>query len=183
MPLNLEIKARIRSISHAQAKARSLGARRKASLHQCDTYFNVAKGRLKLRETNGRDAELIFYDRGESSNVRKSHYGIFRCEDSDHLRELLGSANGIRCRVEKVRQLYMFGTTRIHLDRVRSLGTFVEFEVPVGHEAETARQTMTLLIRSFELREADFVRGSYSDLLENRRKERVRKVAIRQRDR
>ena len=45
------------------------------------------------------------------------------------LRETLACAYGIVGRVRKQRTLFMIGRTRVHLDRVESLGNWIELEV------------------------------------------------------
>lgn len=45
------------------------------------------------------------------------------------LKEALGRAMGIHGEVNKMRYLYVYGQTRIHLDSVESLGDFMELEV------------------------------------------------------
>ena len=51
-----------------------------------------------------------------------------RAADIRHQREL-EKALGLRGRVRKVRTLYRSGRTRIHLDEVEGLGSFIELEV------------------------------------------------------
>ena len=60
---NIEIKATFPDREKGIALAKSLGARDEGSLHQIDTYFNVSRGRLKLREINGDEFQLIYYQR------------------------------------------------------------------------------------------------------------------------
>jgi predicted adenylyl cyclase CyaB len=69
-------------------------------------------------------------------------------------------------RVRKKRRLYMADRTRIHLDDVEGLGTFVELEVVLrdGEDAErgnaVARETMARL----GIDESQLVEGAYADL-------------------
>lgn len=50
-------------------------------------------------------------------------------ERRKNLREVLTQSNGILGTIEKTRNLYIVGQTRIHIDRVLGLGNFLELEV------------------------------------------------------
>jgi adenylate cyclase class IV len=62
---NLEAKFRLSKHAEAEARASAIGYTVHGILHQRDTFFRVANGKLKLREENG-GAVLIFYHRGDS---------------------------------------------------------------------------------------------------------------------
>ena len=47
--------------------------------------------------------------------------------------------------VEKKRRLFLYKNSRIHLDEVRGLGTFIEFEVLVKHGKQQAQKLLELL--------------------------------------
>jgi hypothetical protein len=66
--------------------------------------------------------------------VRASAYEVVPLADPDALEAVLASALGIRVVVRKRRELWLIGRTRVHLDRVDGLGTFLELEVvlPAG---------------------------------------------------
>lgn len=168
MATNLELKCRLASCVEAHDAASRLGAALHASLTQTDTYFHVPHGRLKLRTINGTTAELIQYDRPDEQDVRWSSYTRVPITDPGAMERVLADALGVRCVVEKLRTVYLYGTARIHVDEVKGLGSFLEFEV-----VETAPEAAAVLMG--ELREAFFVRqeaviaGSYADLLEGNR--------------
>ena len=75
---NLEYKTRCDDSKGAMAKLAALGFDLWGDLRQTDTYFNVASGRLKLRETVGFQGELIFYQRAEDGVDRASDYEVSR---------------------------------------------------------------------------------------------------------
>ena len=50
-------------------------------------------------------------------------------DDPDALRRLLSEALGIEGTVRKKRHLFLIGQTRIHLDEVEGLGSFLDLEV------------------------------------------------------
>lgn len=163
---NLEYKARIDDPLPLLSKARALGFDLWGDLRQTDTYFRVNRGRLKLRQTAGFPAELIFYERDEGGAQRPSEYATASVHDGDATRSLLEAALGVRAVVKKRRTLLLLDTTRLHLDNVEDLGRFLEFEVPVknGDEAAAAAE-LAMLLREFGLTWDGCVRASYADLL------------------
>ena len=162
---NLEFKARLADPGAALAAARQLGADLWGDLRQTDTYFAVARGRLKLRETVGFQAELIFYERDEVSEARPSDYSVVAFKDAGDLREALSRALGVVAVVRKRRTLLLLDTTRIHLDNVEGLGSFIEIEVPVSGEGQSAAERLTALIASLGLTWDDCIRQSYADMV------------------
>ena len=137
-------------------------------LEQKDTYFQVPEGRLKLRE-EGERAELIFYRRPDRAGPRTSEYEIVPVESATALADLLGDALGVVSVVMKRRRLYLFGSVRIHIDSVMSLGDFLEFEAVMdqGDEEEAAAADMLIarLMKEFSVSPEDLVGQSYCDLL------------------
>lgn len=161
---NLEFKAAALDLNAVQARAVAMGADLWGDLRQTDTYFSVAKGRLKLRETSGRQAELVFYQRDESAPHRPSDYEIAQSAQPDAMRLLLTQALGVLAVVRKRRTLLILDSARVHLDNVDSLGTFVELEVPVS-AGETAAQTkIDELITGLGLSWQDCIRSSYLEM-------------------
>jgi len=83
------------------------------------------------------------------------------------MRETLGRALGIIGRVRKRRRLYLVENTRIHLDQVEGLGSFLELEVILS-EPQTAADGEAVALRllaALGIAEADLIRGAYVDLL------------------
>jgi adenylate cyclase class IV len=162
---NFEFKARCLDINAAHAKARALGAELWGDLRQTDTYFDVPNGRLKLRETPGFQAELIFYVRDEESASRASDYNLAHSPEADALRGLLARALGVRATVKKRRTLLLLDATRIHLDNVEGLGAFLELEVPVKEDEAAAKTEIDRLIVELGFSWDDCIRASYVDLI------------------
>jgi predicted adenylyl cyclase CyaB len=166
MPSNLEIKACIADLAVAESRAISIRSTFSGILRQTDTYFRVANGRLKLREVENCPSQLIYYERIEEDSQRLSNYDIHFSDMPQSLKLVLEKAFGIRCTVAKIRTLYLYGTTRIHLDQVEDLGNFLEFEVPVQESEKIAQNTLNVLIEAFNLNPGDFLLHSYADLME-----------------
>lgn len=166
MPKNLEIKTPFPDLDRGHAISRALGARDGGVLNQCDTYFNSTQGRVKLREIEGSHAELIFYQRLEATGERECNYQIFRTADPAQLLAVIGPAMGVRTIVRKSRYLYLYENARIHLDAVEGLGNFLEFEVVVDERGMVqAQELLNRLIAAFELDRAEFIQGSYVDMM------------------
>ncbi len=136
----------------------ALGAVDRGVLEQCDTYFRVETGRLKLREEGG-SAELVFYDRPDTPGVRESHYERIPVDAA--LGPVLGRALGVVGVVRKRRRLFLHRGVRIHLDEVAGLGSFVELEAVLPEATEEAlAEAMAAL--GFAARET--VAGGYLEL-------------------
>jgi predicted adenylyl cyclase CyaB len=165
MPQNLELKARISSMSEAVRAARSLHMRSKGILHQRDVYYNVPHGRLKLRIINTCAAELIYYNRPDKKGHRYSDYCILPVSNPKLFNALCTAAFGQKVVVEKKRRLYLYKNARIHLDDVRELGAFIEFEVLVKYGKQQAQTLLKFLLEHFGINHSATIAGSYSDLL------------------
>jgi predicted adenylyl cyclase CyaB len=164
---NLELKARCPGLAGAREKVVGLGARNGGTEIQTDSYFRVARGRLKLREIEGQSAVLIWYDRANHQEARPSDYYLVPVADAAGMKAALGAALGLRGQVQKRREIYLWHNVRIHLDEVAGLGTFIEFEAVLspGADEGTAAERLGHLCQVFSTSTADHVAPSYSDLL------------------
>ena len=164
---NLELKSRCADLAAAARAAEALGATWEWTKSQTDTYFHVPHGRLKLREQDGRPAELIGYERPDRPDARVSEYTVVPVPDGDLLTLALVRTLGVRVVVAKRRTLYLWHNVRIHLDDVERLGTFVEFEAVLTSPEDEAESPNRIarLAEALNLRAGDHIAGSYSDLL------------------
>ena len=166
---NLELKARCPDLARAADAARSIGATRDGVLEQLDTYFHFPHGRLKLRETAGRGAELIAYERANDPAVRGSDYYVIPIADAAAaaaMKAALAKRLAVRGTVSKRRELFLWHNVRIHLDDVAGLGTFLEFEAvisPADDEA-VSRERLARLGEALGVRDEDRIAVSYADL-------------------
>ena len=165
---NIELKSKCADLLRAEDAALRLGAREAGVLEQTDTYFHCTTGRLKLRETVGRSAELIAYARVDRSDARASEYHLVPVAEPGPLKRGLASTLGVRVVVEKRRTLLLWHNVRIHLDDVRGLGSFVEFEAVMGNgeEEATAYDRVAILAAALKLDPQDRIATSYSNLIE-----------------
>lgn len=170
MAENLELKAVVSSLSEMTRIASKLGASYRGEWVQKDTYFDVGKGRLKLRENGKRGSELIWYTRPNRKGARYSRYRIARLKHPGEFLRVLRVLWSVMTVVHKRRRLYFYKNARIHLDRVKGLGDFLEFEVMVRKGKPQAEALMRFLRVAFQVRSASLVRWSYSDLMELKRR-------------
>ena len=153
--LNVEFKARLENLDAVREKLRTLNPREVGTDRQRDTYFEVREGRLKLREGDIENA-LIFYRRADQATARDSHVQIASIPNAAELRAVLAAALPVRAVVEKRREIFFVGKTKIHLDRVENHGCFLEVEAPNASEAE-------FFFRFFELDAQTLEGRSYAD--------------------
>lgn len=153
---NLELKVRCpdeAALEALEERAHQHGSIYVHTLRQRDIYFNVPAGRLKLREwsvqedlqrtairakaynglqeiheTGSSGAILIAYTRPNEESSRVSDYLISPIVDPPTFLPLLTATLGTWMTIEKTRILYRYGRTRLHFDRVKGLGSFVELE-------------------------------------------------------
>jgi len=170
MGRNIEIKARAADLRRLEEIAAALGGEGPVDIPQEDTFFLVPHGRLKLRRFADGTGELIQYDRPDTADPSPSDYVLSATSEPDTLREALARALGIRGVVRKVRRLYMIDRTRVHLDEVEGLGTFVELEVVLrdGESPAEGRRVAEELMSALHIREEDLIDEAYVDLLDQR---------------
>lgn len=170
MARNIEIKARVPDLTAVRSRALALASAPPQVLSQTDTFFIVPKGRLKIREFPDGSGELISYERPDQPGPKESVYTRAHFHDAAALSQTLTAVLPIRGRVVKRREVLIVGRTRIHLDEVENLGSFVELEVVLradesvqAGEIEASRLLEALAISSLAL-----VPAAYIDLLEGK---------------
>ncbi|MGD2201227.1 MAG: class IV adenylate cyclase [Candidatus Bathyarchaeota archaeon] len=163
----LELKASLRSLTQARCKVKGLGAHLQGTYRQVDTYFNVHEGRLKLREVDDEPtSQLVYYDREDLPGLKESDIVLLETDDPGTLKTILERALGVKVIVTKLREIYRYQGTQIHLDEVEDLGTFIEFERRIT-DLPQDRRVLEELMDVLGIRPGDLVKGSYSDLKMN----------------
>jgi adenylate cyclase class IV len=167
VPANVEIKARVRDAEHLYRLVMALSDTPASSLDQDDTFFYTPRGRLKLRTCSPTSGELIYYERADTRDPKPSYYTIAGTREPLALQDVLTAALGVCGRVRKQRRLFLIGQTRVHLDTVEGLGTFVELEwvMRPGQTVEAGRQVVIGLMQQLEIAATDLVSAAYVDLL------------------
>lgn len=163
MPVNLELKAEVKSFRKIRNTLKKIDAEYKGVLKQKDTYFKAKGFLLKLRRVNGK-YELIKYIRDEKGKKRWSNFELLYIEGSNpekYLSEILKP----EAVVEKERELYLYKNTRIHLDKVKNLGRFIELETVVDKGKIDARKRFDELVNLLGLDLKKQIKTSYRFLV------------------
>jgi len=165
---NIELKARLGDLEAARRVAASLATRRVGAQRQTDTYFHCREGRLKLREIDGGESQLVWYARPDRQGPKPSDYLLVPVGEPEGLRAALAAALGVRAVVRKRREIFLVDNVRIHLDEVERLGCFLEFEAVLGPGTDDAHGHAQLarLAAAFSVADADLQPGSYAEMIE-----------------
>ncbi|MCJ7554954.1 MAG: class IV adenylate cyclase [Ignavibacteriaceae bacterium] len=163
MPRNLEIKIKLDSLKDVRQKLKQHRIELKEVLIQKDVYYAVDKGLLKLRIENGKSS-LIYYLRNEKSQKRWSDFKLVKLAEGNHEKFFIKFLNTENT-VSKIRELYLYNDTRIHLDKVKGLGSFIELETIVVNGLKDAEKRFAIMIKVLDLKTDNQIRASYRDLL------------------
>ena len=164
---NFEFKASVKDLAFYENKLKELNPIFKGFDHQIDTYFNVDKGRLKLREGNIENA-LIWYERENTASSKESSIILYPHQPDISLKNILIKTHGVKVIVDKLRRIYFIQNVKFHFDEIQSLGTFIEVEaidttgeIPIA----TLKEQCQYYADFFGLEDSDYISLSYSDLL------------------
>lgn len=108
---------------------------------------------------------LVQYHRPDIAGPKLSEFNVFDVDEPTKLNQMLQSSLGILGEVKKTRFLFLHQQTRIHLDQVDGLGTFLEFEVCLKPE-ETIEHGTNIAIelkKIFEIDDGDLMTKAYMD--------------------
>lgn len=162
---NIEFKCELRDPALARAVCRGMGAAPVDLLEQVDTYFKLADGRLKRRESAGHPAEYIFYHRDNLSRPRISRFSIYTAAEALERFGTVPLPTWVV--VRKRREVYLINNVRVHLDDVEGLGSFLELEALVSPRMNVARchRAIAELRRALAPALGEPISASYSDLV------------------
>ena len=164
---NLELKSVCHDLNKAVKICWQIGAKFGGILNQMDIYYNVPEGRLKLRNVNDDKFELIYYFRVDKGTEKESDYDIIKLNDEKDIKKILKESLGVRGTIKKKRELYLYQNVRIHLDTVRGLGKFIEFEVVCKNAGDLreAPEKIKYLKKVFAIKQISLIDRSYIDLI------------------
>ena len=166
---NMEIKAKYSNPNFIRKILKKKNAEFIGKDNQKDIYFNSKIGRLKLRKGNIEN-NLIFYNRNEFNKTAKESEVVLLKNPNSSLENILTKTNGIKVIVHKKREIYIIDNIKFHIDEVKKLGKFIEIEVKTGEcgfkktKTELKKQ-LEKYKRLFKIKEKDYIKESYSDLL------------------
>ncbi|XP_078052409.1 uncharacterized protein LOC144478418 [Augochlora pura] len=166
---NIEIKAKISDPEITIALTKKLTDSECKIIKQHDTFFKVAEGRLKLREFEDGSGELLYYKRSNTLGPKLCDYKktSLNPEACTGIKNILTESNGRLGVVKKIRKLYMVGQTRVHIDDVEGLGSFMELEVVLSDDntIEEGQKIAEDLMTKLKIEKEDLIANAYIDLL------------------
>jgi len=166
----VELKARVGDHEFLRKKLSALGAEYTGTFQQSDLYFKVPEGRLKFREVeNNGNVELIYYERENIAGPKSDDAFILKVQDPEDLKKILKKILTPLIVIEKVREIYQYQGTQIHLDTVKKLGKFIEFERQTADDPksiEKDQQILENLMEKLEINPSNLETLSYRDLVE-----------------
>jgi adenylate cyclase class 2 len=165
--INFEFKAATNNVEALEKKLLELNPIFFGEDRQSDTYFNVAKGRLKLREGNIENS-LIYYERQNVAEAKQSDVILYKHMPDISLKAILSEVHGIKVVVKKIRRIYFIENVKFHFDKINELGTFVEVEAidttgDIG--IEILKDQCKKYADLFEIKISDYISLSYSDMI------------------
>lgn len=165
--LNFEFKARTHDLKNLEHQLLLLNPKFIGEDNQVDTYFNVANGRLKLREGNIENS-LIYYERQNIAGAKQSDVLLYQHTREKTLKDILIKLHGIKVIIEKRRRIYFIDNVKFHFDTVTKLGTFIEVEA-IDNNGKTGIEKLkdqcNRYAELFNLQPQDYISLSYSDML------------------
>lgn len=164
MPVNLEIKVPVKSLSQFVSIVEKAGGERIYSSRQIDIYYKLNNGRLKIRDSSG-EKSIIFYRRVEDGTERWSEFEVIKVDNPKIWVKFFDKFLDRLVVVDKYRTLYHLFNTRIHFDKVKGLGNFIELETKVTDGKHKARKEFQKIINMLELETDKQILSSYSDLM------------------
>ncbi len=135
--------------------------------HQIDTYFNVPKGRLKLREGTI-EQSLINYNRENVADSKLSQVILYKHKADKALKEILTYQFGVKTIVDKKRKIYFIDNVKFHFDEVKHLGTFIEVEALDSDGSlsiEQLKEQCEFYKNLLGINPSQLIDKSYSDLI------------------
>lgn len=164
----VELKARVNSHNDLRNQLSEIGAEYIGTFNQIDHYFEVPEGRLKLREVKGnKTAMLIYYERENIAGPKLDEAFILKIQDFKDFKKILNKILNPLILIEKVREIYRFQGTQIHLDTVKNLGTFIEFERKTDYNSNMVEKNQRILEKLMvilKITPSNLETLSYSDL-------------------
>lgn len=165
--VNIEFKAKTTKLDELEKKLQTLNPVFIGTDNQCDTYFNVPTGRLKLREGNIENT-LIYYERSNTAGAKQSDIILYHHQPDKNLKDILTKVHGVKVVVDKKRKIYFIENVKFHFDVVEGLGTFAEVEAidkngDIG--VERLKEQCDFYAAFLEILPQDYISYSYSDML------------------
>jgi predicted adenylyl cyclase CyaB len=165
--LNFEFKAKTEELEDLEKKLLILNPTFIGEDNQTDTYFNVTRGRLKLREGNIENA-LIYYERQDTAGAKQSEILLYKHNPDNTLKDILIKLHGIKVIVKKKRRIYFIDNVKFHFDHLPELGNFIEVEAIDSTGTlgiEKLKEQVNKYAHYFNIKPCGYIADSYSDII------------------
>ena len=169
----MEVELKARAPRGIEKRLAAAGAKKTYTVHQLDTVYDKPgeplgkKGvTLRIRE-EGKKTILTYKGKSKSRRVKAKDEYELRVTRHIHL-FLRGLGYRPAFTKEKDRTEYRFGGVNVHLDKVKGLGTWVEFEA--FGEAEPCRKKILAAAEMLGIPEEKLSTESYIKLLREKLK-------------
>lgn len=167
---NIEIKAKYEKHNHAKKILKHKEAKKTGLDHQIDTYFKTNKGKLKVREAKVKDEKgLVYYERETKKGPKTAKVSNCNLINPGEVKKVLKNVHDVEAIVEKKREIYWLGNVKVHLDNVKDLGKFIEFELMKDKGKEyLSKKDLEKLMDEFKVKKENLLDKSYSDMIKQR---------------
>lgn len=166
---NIELKVAVKDFKEITNSLKKNQADFKGKFSQVDTYYNFKNKRLKIRGIDHKIYQLITYYRYDQAGFKISDYTIkyLNQKELKYYKQHLGRLYGESVKVSKKRELWIYKNTRIHLDKIRGIGKFLELETVVNNSLDfkNLEEEHRKIINLLHLSHYKKINKSYSDLL------------------
>ncbi len=163
---NIELKVSMKDFRPIIKLLKKNKVKKIGELIQNDTYYSITRGQLKIREINGEIFELIYYERPKNKDPKVSNYQIIRLtkKQAVNFKKNIEKILTKKSVVNKKRQLWLFGHTRIHLDNIRKIGKFLELETVLKNiNFRKGKKEHHKIIKILDLSKYKKINKSYGD--------------------
>jgi predicted adenylyl cyclase CyaB len=126
------------------------------------------------------ETDLIYYERADVPNPKLDAVCILKIQEGASLKTLLKRLLKTNVTVEKNREIYHYQGSeirskyryvQIHLDNVKDLGFFLEFELKSSDRTvKKDKQVLRSLMNKFGIHSSQLVKWSYADLQKQAKK-------------
>lgn len=128
------------------------GAEVTGRVNLIDTYYEVPKGVLKLREVKGRsDAALMYYETNDTCEAENGVCLVFTLSPSGYFKHVLQEILVIKAVVNKVGETYTSNGIHVLLADVGSKCSFVELELRISLDPQQEEMSLLRLMKLGEL--------------------------------
>ncbi|KAL2714179.1 uncharacterized protein V1478_016736 [Vespula squamosa] len=166
---NIEMKTKINDSNTLINELEKITKSKWIVIEQHDTFFKTKTGRLKLRQFKDKTGEIIYYERPNIVGPKLCNYQKIKinAETFESLKNILTISNGIIGVVKKTRRLFMIDQTRIHIDDVHGLGSFLELEVVLKDDQDVSygEKIAKDMMRQLNIESENLISEAYVDLI------------------